>query len=57
MDDQEVQLLVGRYWQDACPDSEPAERFGVAEATVIGSGLQTASGSGCATSWWRHEAN
>jgi RNA polymerase sigma-70 factor, ECF subfamily len=33
MDGQDVQLLVGRYWQDLS-DSELAERFGVAEATV-----------------------
>ncbi len=33
MEDQEVQLLAGRYWQDLS-DSELAERFGVAEATV-----------------------
>jgi len=33
MDGQDVQLLVGRYWQDLS-DSELAEQFGVAEATV-----------------------
>jgi RNA polymerase sigma-70 factor, ECF subfamily len=33
MDGQDVELLVGRYWQDLS-DSELAERFGVAEATV-----------------------
>jgi RNA polymerase sigma-70 factor, ECF subfamily len=33
MDGQEVQLLVGRYWQDLS-DSELAEQFGVAEVTV-----------------------
>jgi len=33
MEGQDVQLLIGRYWQDLS-DSELAERFGVAEATV-----------------------
>jgi RNA polymerase sigma-70 factor (ECF subfamily) len=33
MDGQDVQLLVGRYWQDLS-DSELAEQLGVAEATV-----------------------
>ena len=33
MDGQDVKLLVGRYWQDLS-DSELAEQFGVAEATV-----------------------
>ena len=33
MDCQDVQLLVGRYWQDLS-DSELAEQLGVAEATV-----------------------
>jgi RNA polymerase sigma-70 factor, ECF subfamily len=33
MDGKDVQLLVGRYWQDLS-DSELAEQFGVAEATV-----------------------
>jgi RNA polymerase sigma-70 factor (ECF subfamily) len=33
MDGQDVQLLVGRYWQDLTY-SELAEQFGVAEATV-----------------------
>ena len=33
MEGQDVQLLVGRYWQDLS-DRELAERFGVAEATV-----------------------
>ena len=33
MDGQDVELLVGRYWQDLS-DSELAEQFGVAETTV-----------------------
>jgi len=33
MDGEDVQLLVGRYWQDL-PYSELAEQLGVAEATV-----------------------
>ena len=33
MDGPDVQLLIGRYWQDLS-DSEHAERLGVAEATV-----------------------
>jgi RNA polymerase sigma-70 factor (ECF subfamily) len=33
MDGQDLELLVGRYWQDLS-DSELAERLGVAEATV-----------------------
>jgi DNA-directed RNA polymerase specialized sigma24 family protein len=33
MNREDVQLLVGRYWQDL-PYSELAEQLGVAEATV-----------------------